>query len=68
MRKKYVLPISIACGFIFLAALFTIIGNNDLETTEILGLVGLCATSMSLFLMAADQGKRKPCKNSIAKV
>ncbi len=56
---KYAPPVGLASGFIFLMAVFTVIGNNDLKTAEIVGLVGLCASSMSLFLMAADQGKSK---------
>ncbi len=57
---KYSLVIGIASGFAFLVALFAILEDN-LDTSEILGLAGVCATSMALFLTSMEDKKTKTC-------
>ncbi|NOS91030.1 MAG: hypothetical protein HOP30_03850 [Cyclobacteriaceae bacterium] len=57
---KYSLVIGIASGFAFLVALFAILETN-LNTSETLGLVGLCASSMALFLTSMEEKKTKTC-------
>lgn len=57
---KYSLVIGIASGFAFLVALFAILEDN-LDTSEILGLVGVCAASMALFLTSMEDKKTKTC-------
>ncbi len=57
---KYSLVIGIVSGFAFLVALFAVLEDN-LDTSETLGLVGLCATSMALFLTSMEDKKTKTC-------
>ncbi|MCE2994111.1 MAG: hypothetical protein ACK5RG_11085 [Cyclobacteriaceae bacterium] len=57
---KNALIIGITSGFAFLIALFAII-EGDLEKSETLAMVGLCATSISMFLLAMDEKKTKTC-------
>jgi len=57
---KNALIIGITSGFAFLTALFAIL-EGDLEKSETLGVVGLCATSISMFLLATEESKKKTC-------
>lgn len=58
--SKYSLVIGIAGGFTFLIALLAVLENN-LNTSETLGLIGLCASSMALFLTSTQENKTKTC-------
>jgi hypothetical protein len=55
----------ILAGFVALIALFAI-WSGDLGTVEVLGIVGLCASSMALFLTSMEQ-KEKTCRNLVSK-
>lgn len=64
---KYSLVLGIAAGFIFLSMLFDIL-DGDSSTSETLVTVGLCASSMSVFLLSMEEQKKKSCKTSTPKI
>lgn len=64
---KYALTVGIAAGFVFLAALFTVLeATSDISDTMIW--VAIAASSMSVFLSSMETQKKKSCKTSTPKV
>jgi len=64
---KYALTIGITAGFVFLAALFTVLdSSSDISNTIIW--VAIAASSMSVFLSSMETQKKKSCKTSTPKV
>ncbi|MCZ8069726.1 MAG: hypothetical protein ACK514_18015 [Bacteroidota bacterium] len=64
---KYALTVGIVAGFVFLAALFTVLeATSDISDTMIW--VAIAASSMSVFLSSMETQKKKSCKTSTPKV
>lgn len=64
---KYALTVGIVAGFVFLAALFTVLeSSSDISDTMIW--VAIAASSMSVFLSSMETQKKKSCKTSTPKV
>ncbi|MFM7430934.1 MAG: hypothetical protein ACKO1F_13665 [Flammeovirgaceae bacterium] len=64
---KFALAIGIAAGFVFLAALFTVVdSSSDVSYTMIW--VAIAASSMSVFLSSMETQRKKSCKISPPKV
>ncbi len=57
---KYSIVIGIGCGFAFLFSLLSIL-DGDMSRSVILGDIGLIATSLSMFLLATEESKKKTC-------
>lgn len=64
---KYVLTIGIAAGFVFLAALFTVLDSSS-GISDTMIWVAIAASSMSVFLSSMETQKKKSCKTSLPKV
>lgn len=64
---KYALTIGIAAGFVFLAALFTVLDSSS-DVSDTMIWVAIAASSMSVFLSSMETQKKKSCKTSIRKV
>lgn len=64
---KYVLAIGIAAGFVFLAALFTVLDSSS-DVSDTMIWVAIAASSMSVFLSSMETQKKKSCKTSTPKV
>lgn len=64
---KYALAVGIAAGFVFLGMLFTIL-DGDSSTSDILLMAGICASSMSVFLLSMEEQKRKSCNTANPRV
>ena len=65
---RYALVVGIAAGFIFLGMLFAILEGDNSSTSDTLIIVGLCASSMSVFLLSMEEQKKKSCKTANPKV
>jgi hypothetical protein len=64
---KYALTIGVTSGFVFLAALFTVLdSSSDISYTMIW--VAIAASSMSVFLSSMEMQKKKSCKTATPKV
>ncbi|MCA4896388.1 MAG: hypothetical protein ING84_15420 [Cytophagales bacterium] len=64
---KYALAIGIAAGFVFLAALFTVLDSSS-GISDTMICVAIAASSMSVFLSSMETQKKKSCKISTPKV
>lgn len=60
---KYMLPTGIMAGFVFLGALFAVFDGNS-GTLDVLLLVGLSTTSVSVMLLSFNEQRKKVCKTS----
>jgi hypothetical protein len=64
---KYSLAIGITAGFVFLAALFTVLdSSSDISDTMIW--VAIACSSMSVFLSSMETQKKKSCKTANPKL
>jgi hypothetical protein len=64
---KYALAIGIAAGFVFLAALFTVLDSSS-GISDTMICVAIAASSMSVFISSMETQKKKSCKISTPKV
>ena len=63
---KYTLAFGFAAGFVFLAALFTVLDSSS-DVSDTMIWVAIAASSMSVFLSSMETQKKKSCKTSTAK-
>ncbi|MBS1555040.1 MAG: hypothetical protein JSU09_08945 [Bacteroidetes bacterium] len=64
---KYALTVGIVAGFVFLAALFTVLDSSS-DVSDTMTWVAIAASSMSVFLSSMETQKKKSCKTSTPKV
>ena len=66
LSGKYNFVIGIVSGFAFLIGFFNALDGN-LETSEVLGWMGLCAISIALFFTRMEEQTKKKCDRGFAK-
>jgi hypothetical protein len=66
LKVAFLLAVGILAGFVALIALF-MIWAGGLEIVEALGLAGLCASSMAVFLTLMNAQRKPVCKTLISK-